>query len=110
MPGRKVVHLVGADDELLAVIGADAHPPAEHDAAVVKPARRGSRGRARVLLPVPPGLQDVAAHNGLGKPDLVRIAQRVAYDRLGRAQVAHFNSTHRRSVPASPHFDNPGPG
>ena len=36
MPGREVKHLVGADDELLALVGPYAHPSAEDHPAVVE--------------------------------------------------------------------------
>ena len=71
VPGWQVEHLVGADDELLAVIGANAHPSAEDHAAVVELARGGSDRRPGVLLPAPTRLKDMTGDHCLCQANLV---------------------------------------
>jgi hypothetical protein len=56
--------MVGLDDQLVAVIGADAHPSTEDHAAVVELARGGADQGLSVLLPAPARLQDVAGDHG----------------------------------------------
>src|SRR5687767_702318 len=65
--GRKVEHLVGPDDRLLAFVGPDTHPPMEDNAAVMELARVGADLRPRVCLPAPALLQDVVADHRSGQ-------------------------------------------
>jgi hypothetical protein len=95
--GWEIEHLVGADDELLPLTGANAHPSAEDHPAVVEPARSGSDQRPGVLLPAPTRLKHVAGDLCLCQANLVGRRERRAHDRLRLAQVADFNAAHRCS-------------
>jgi hypothetical protein len=90
--------------ELLALVGPDARPSCEHNAAVVELAREGSGRPPGVLVPAPSRLQDVVADHGLGKANLVGSTQLVADHRLGLVEVADFDSAwpflRRRFCPA----------
>jgi hypothetical protein len=92
--GRKVEHLVGPDDRLLAVVGPDTHPPTEDNATVMELARGGADLGLRVRLPAPARLQDVVADHRSGQAHLARRTKRICQHRLGLTQIADLEPAH----------------
>src|SRR4029450_11827879 len=94
VPGWEVENLVRPDDDLLALVGPDAHSPAEDNAPVVELARGGADLGLCVRLPAPPRLQDMVADHRSGEAHLVGRTQRIRDHRLGLAPSAGGGPPH----------------
>ena len=101
VPRREVEDLIGLDDQLLAVVGANTHPPVEDDAAVEELARGGADLRPRVLLPTPARLEDMRGDDRAGEAHLVSRSTGVGRHRLGLAEVADFNTPPHANDPSA---------
>jgi hypothetical protein len=101
VPGWQVEHLVGPDDDFLALVGPDTQPSAEDNAPVIELARGGADLWLRMCLPAPARLQDMVADHRSGEAHLVGRAQRVCHHRLGLTQVADLDRAHGDPPPAA---------